>query len=374
MRVSNLIRFVCRIFALGAILLISGCDEEFLRRLQEAINQGLITPPPGYQSQLTPTDTSTTTTDLTLTTSETSSRVFSPLVAGETCSNLLVGPPRGLACLHCMQPEAHSQAQVIVEVLVKSCLQNVAINYLVDGSFSFSEDMLQNHIDMLSSNGRRPFLTFYLTNGPMQRRWKAQIIRAFGTTISPEAFRWRVMNDGPFQLQFQALVRRLLPTIRFANEHGAIVNLIPALEDNLREKEFNKLYELALEVLPSDVSVSFGRSVCPSCYSGNDDAIPTGVFEEKHTSSPYVSVQDGTITNDGAEYVRESSATTNKLTLEDLALVQEHAGKLNNTFILWSGKRQGVYNGIYPNPKDRRYSMPSEEEQDELIRFLRDGL
>jgi hypothetical protein len=53
-----------------------------------------------------------------------------------TCTSLLDRAPRGLACLHCLHPAAREQSDILVEILSRSCLKQVAINYLVDGSFS----------------------------------------------------------------------------------------------------------------------------------------------------------------------------------------------------------------------------------------------
>ena len=301
-----------------------------------------------------------------------------PLVTDE-CPELLDSTPRGLACLHCMQPEARAQAEALAMVLHRSCLKNIAINYLADGSFSFDASLLYNHINLLTQNGRQLFLYFYLTNGPSQRRYRSTPIEALGTKISPDEFRKRVLGDAATQVAFQANVKRLIPFIRYANSRGAQVSLVMGLEDNLSRQAFNKLYSLANEALPSDLQVSLGRNACEGCYSGNDGYVPKGAFTEKHLATSSFWDRDGMITNDGQDYSSPNSPGNKflNLTLDDLRGVQERAGALNNAFILWSAERQGLpenSKSLNIAPKDRVYVVPSYKERLELIEFLKEGL
>lgn len=79
----------------------------------------------------------------------------------QECPQMLNYPPRGISCIQCNVPKAEAQANKLVEILYKSCIQNPAISYLVDGSFGFNEQMMGSHIASLSSNGRKPHTTDY---------------------------------------------------------------------------------------------------------------------------------------------------------------------------------------------------------------------
>ena len=292
-----------------------------------------------------------------------------------TCPTLKVTTPRGLSCMHCMQDGARAQAQAIATVLHRSCLKNIAINYLTDGTFSFDAELLYNHITKLTEDGRRLFVYFYLTNGATQRLWANTPINAFGTRIKPSEFRERILYDTTLQNKYRKLVRRLIPFIRYANVRGAVVSLIAGLEDNLDDEAFEKLYELAMDELPYDVYVSFGRNACAGCTSGSEDGVPDGVFSEIHTASQYFSTKDGVVTNDGREYtsaVAEVEGAT--VTLSALKAVRDAATTKNDTFILWSGRRQGITTeskSMLIHPDDREYDIPTLAERRELIKFLR---
>ena len=276
---------------------------------------------------------------------------------------LLVTSPRGIACLHCNQTEAALQASTLTDILVKACIQRVAINFLVDGTFGFSPEFMKAQIEKLTSGGRELYLTFYLTNGPGQRRYREGVFRGFGTDISPELFRDRIQSDSEFQGQYQVLVTRLIPLISFAVDRSAKVSLVPMLEDNLSDAAFAKLLTLTKSVVPPTLNVRYGRSPCSSCYPGNDDGAPADTFVEQHTASAkQVRVRNGIVTNDGVE-VAEYSA---------LGGVLRRAGKLGNQFIIWSGKFQGVAaDGILRDPAKRDYPMPDPQDEQEIVRLLR---
>ncbi|MCC6932680.1 MAG: hypothetical protein IT292_05445 [Deltaproteobacteria bacterium] len=296
----------------------------------------------------------------------------------ETCTDLKITTPRGLSCLHCNQDGARAQAQAIASILHRSCLKNIAINYLIDGTFSFDAEILYDHITKLTDGDRRLFVYFYLTNGATQRLWRKTPIDALGTKISPDDFRDRILYDTELQGRYRKIVRRLIPFIRYANARGAVVSLIPGLEDNLSNRAFQKLYSLALKELPTDVHVGFGRNACPSCSSGNEEYVPRGLFTEQHTDSRYFQARDGVVTNDGREYSSPIMEVGNaRVTLEALKAVRNAATKTNNTFILWSARRQGITQNsesMLVHPRNRQYAVPTLEERRELIDFLRGDL
>ena len=367
---------------------LTGCDEqsalEYLNKYGVQINGRDVTIEDvrrlfaTYQSQISAETAALSTTTSSTETSTTRSQNSGISTADDTCENLITTSPRGIACLHCMQPEARTQANLIAFLLQRSCLKNIAINYLVDGTFSFDAEILYRHINILTRNGRRLFIYFYLTNGPSQRLYQETPIDALGTKTAPAKFRTLVKYDYETQYKFQLLVRRLIPFIRYASSKGAVVSLIPALEDNLDNESFDKLYQLALDALPYDISVAFGRNACEGCYSGNESGTPDGLFKEVHIAYPKFSLEDGVVTNDGRNY---SSAVNPKnkgsVSLETLAEVRDRATLLNDTFILWDAERQGITTetkSMLVAPSDRKYIIPPMKERTEIIDFLRGGL
>jgi hypothetical protein len=273
-----------------------------------------------------------------------------------------------------MQPEARTQANVLTTILHRSCLKNVALNYLVDGTFDFDDRLLANHIDLLTENNRRLFLYFYMTNGPAQRRGDDGSYKTFGNDVSPKRFRTLIQYDPEVREEYKALVDRLAPSILYAQSRGAVVSIIPMLEDNLNDEAFEAMVDLTLEALPLNAYVSIGRNPCPSCEDGNSYGVPDGVFLEVHTASPYINLSDVVITNDGYTYADSDSVTPNSLTLGEMALLRDRAVDLNSVFILWNAKRQGLdtefSGGILPEPAQRDYPIPSITERRELLDFL----
>ncbi|MCB0323318.1 MAG: hypothetical protein KDD69_07070 [Bdellovibrionales bacterium] len=298
-----------------------------------------------------------------------------PEALSAECAQLVTTPPRGLACLHCTQPEARNSARQIADVLSDSCLASPAINYLVDGTFGFDETFLTDQITQLTEGGRQLFVTFYLANGPAQRQYDITVVEGFGARIDPEEFRYRIQHDPALQGRYQSLVDRIVPVVRYALQRGAAVSLIPMLEDNLSDEAFRAMAELLLAVIPPDLTVAVGRNPCPGCYSGNDHGIPPGFFEELHTDWAGVGISNGIVTNDGRHYHSAAAPSTNaETTLDELRAVRDAAGRNNNTFILWSAARQGLpeSNGAHPLPSQRYYAPLAAAERSELIRFLRE--
>jgi hypothetical protein len=295
------------------------------------------------------------------------------------CPVLLSGVPRGLSCLHCTQAEAREQSRVIASLLFYSCLKNIAVNYLVDGTFSYNPDILKEHIDLLSSNGRTPFMFFYLSNGATQRQWDRATVSSFGVRMKPEDFRRRILVDTALQDEYRSIILRLIPTLRYAIRKGVVVSLIPSLEDNLDDASFQKLFDIILETLPPGMLVSIGRNPCPGCYPGNTIGTPPGLFVEEHTVNPFPRIRNGVVSNDGREYHFDERGfdTERRLRLEDLRELRNNSAFLNNAFILWSGKRQGLHDYIpgtttYPRPSERNYSIPGFAEQGAILQFLRE--
>lgn len=309
---------------------------------------------------------------------------LSKFSAEDTCPGLLKGVPRGLSCLHCTQSEAEDQARKLAVLLFNSCLENVALTYLLDGSFSQNSLLLKEHIDLLSSNGRRPFIYIYLSNGAAQRQWDKTSFNTFGVQVKPEEFRERIFYDQDLRSEYKQIVRNLVPYIYYARSRGAVISLIPSLEDNLDDRSFNELLKITYDEVPKDVGVNFGRNPCPGCYSGNTSWAPSGVFIDQHTKDTNGIILNGLISNDGREYSYAAPGSQeferqSGLTLNNLRQVRDASFDANSTFVLWSGKRQGLASyvpgtTVYPPASERVYAMPDFNEQRALLYFLREGL
>jgi hypothetical protein len=267
-------------------------------------------------------------------------------------------------------------------MLLNSCIKNVAINYLVDGTFSFDQALLQEHISSLTSDGRQLHVVFFLSNGPAQRRWSTTSIEGFGTKISPEEFRFRIQTDSAFQEEYKNIVRRLTPVLETAISGGAQVYLIPALEDNLTVAAFEAMRRLTLEAIPAHLPVSIGRN--PSTdYANSDPTIPAGVFVKEHIVDLPMTVENGFVSNDGYDYFSPGTGENPNALVElnHLRIVRKEASALGSIFILWSARAQGlqdleplVLDTVFPDPANRDYQIPNKAEQQEIHAFLRENL
>lgn len=310
----------------------------------------------------------------------TASSAQSERTTNNHCSTLIDGPPQGLSCLHCTHPKAKAQAEKLSDILIQSCLKNIAINYLVDGSFgnyAESEEFLFSQVKKLTQGGRHLFLYFYLANGPWQRSPSKAIYSALGplARISPGDLRERILSDYATQARYQLEVRKLFPLIRYARSKGSTVSLIPFLEDNLDRPSYEKLYDLTLDAIPPGLVLSIGRNACRGCFSGNDHYLPAGLFREIHTSTAsQIIVRSGVVSNDGKPYRFANEPGNGLSPLSNLRKVRDKALQLDNSFILWSGKFQGRGTSKHyrvQHPDDRRYPSPTETEGQEIIDFFR---
>ncbi len=303
-----------------------------------------------------------------------------PPESSVSCPYLIESTPRGLSCLHCLQPEAKEQAKTIVTTIAASCLKNVAINYLVDGTFSYDEATLKEHIDLLTSDGRRLFLHLYFLNGASQRKWKSTNSAGFAVEIAPEKFREEIKEDSNLRDKYQQLVKKVAPAMQYAASKGAVLSVAPMLEDNLKEDSFEALADLTLKSLPANLNVLMGRNPCPGCYRGNDRDVPSGFFRESHSIENASNLKDSLITNDGdvTDFDFRNANAPNSLNLDDLRDARDAASKNNNVFILWTASYQGLYynnegSATRVTAAKRKYALPSIAEKSWLINFLREG-
>lgn len=277
-------------------------------------------------------------------------------------------PPRGVACLSCLHPNARASAQAIIEkVLLPSCLARPVLTYLVDGTFGSDVGAIASDIAKLAVGGRCPVVDLHITNGPGQRRWRSKLFDGFGTNISPEEYRRRIQDDPEFREQYQLLAARLLPLIEdFPDVQWRIV---PMLEDNLSDDAFIAQYGLTVAALP--VGVAIGRNPCTSCYDGNEGWIPPFVYEERHIDHPHYSFRYGTVTNDGdpvsGDYCSLQPMCNRATTLYDPTEPGTYVA-----CVLWCAECQGIEPGRdLRDPDERTYEIPTEEEATAMRLTLR---
>lgn len=282
-------------------------------------------------------------------------------------------PPRGVSLLQAMVPSARNQVEKLTDILVQSELENIAVNILCDSGFGWDPDYLIHLVQKLSSDGMVPHFLFYLTSGPSARAWQSHHESGYGAEISPEMFRELIEHDKEFQLGFQQLLIRLFPVIELINTQGGVARVVPQLEDNQTDESFNTMIELLHAVLPAHIKVELGRNSCVGCYPGNQGLAPAGCFCEYHLHSGSIdfNYKNGIISNDGCTYVfpGEPAGWNPSLPLEDFQGVQQKAGDLNNWFLLWSAKYQGL-ESQGKSPMDRDYPVSTDRECQLLNAFL----
>jgi hypothetical protein len=277
-----------------------------------------------------------------------------------------------------MQREAREQAADLIDILRASCLKNVSISVLADGSFGFDSNFLLGEIRRLAAGGRRPFVHIYLSNGPSQRRWRSTPLKGFGTQIPPEEFRRKLIADPAFEAEVIDYVERIRPLAREIRKIGGVVTLAPALEDNLTNKAFNRFVEIIGNAIPGDLPIQLVRNACTNCYPGNEGAVPKGVLRESHGLTLSPGLKGGLFSNDGKPDMTDlSAAAPSNSRRSQLASLRNRAAQQNTSFFLWSAKRQGLRArgdnllGFEVPANKRKYPRPTAAEREELMRFLR---
>jgi hypothetical protein len=291
--------------------------------------------------------------------------------SGASCASYVEGAPVGIACLQCEHPNAQTQALKIADILAQSCRRHIATTMLVDGTFNDNRDMLGEFVRIATNRGATLHLFLYLANGPWQRSYEQAPDYGVGTNMSPEEYRSRIISDPIVRAEYQERVKWALPLVSYAQSQGAIVYLIPMLEDNLDYDSARKMEDLTLETVPSFLSVALGRNPCPGCYPGNDASIPPGIFEDQHINSAYQGVHttSGLVTNDGASvvYPHDSSSPSPSIPLDQLVGVISQAAARNNAFVLWRRDYQGQSR---TDPGNRTYVVPSAADEQVLLQVL----
>jgi hypothetical protein len=291
-----------------------------------------------------------------------------------SCIGFVEGNPVGISCLQCGHPNAREQALKIANIMAQSCRRHLATIMLVDGTYSDNRDVLSEVVQVATKRGSTLHLFLYLSNGPWQRH-HINPNKGIGTGLEPEQFRQNIQYDPVLQTQYQNRVRWALPLIVYAQSLGAVVYLIPMLEDNLDYASARKMEELTLAVVPPSVSVALGRNPCPNCYAGNDSSVPAGVFLDQHIVSSYdvVRVINGLVSNDGLTFAfpNEIGALTDAIPFDGLLSFIGQAAAANDAFVIWRMEYQGkLPGGEILDPDNRNFVIPSDAEAQVLIQVL----
>lgn len=293
----------------------------------------------------------------------------------ERCSQFISGTPIGLSCLHCAHPNARGQALQTAKILRNSCRENIALTFLVDGTFGTDRDFMGELVRIATERGAQLHLYLYFGNGPWQRRLGAMPDRGFGSSIRPEDFRREILTNENLRDQFRELVKFNEPLIDYANSRGAIVYIMPMLEDNLDYNSAREMEALIQETILPEISYALGRNPCPNCYSGNDGSIARGTFFDDHIGSAndQFSHTNGLVVNDGKSFNYSFEARDSKnLTFKELLTLIERAKSTNNTFVIWKRQYQGVaHNFVLNDPNNRTYKEISPQEKTALMGILR---
>lgn len=360
------------------LLSLCACDEEWLQAYYQALRRGM----PADTAQLLKSGTLSAETlsdsaSVLLAEQLSLTDPFLSSVDNTSCNTMIDTSPRGLACLHCTEPAAQTQARVLTVIMLESCLKNLAVNYLVDDTFGFDPAFLLQQMHALTSNGRKLEVTFYLSNGPWQRRYSNPPESNWITERSPQEFRSAIFNDQNLRKTFASKISRLVPVLKFAASRGATIYLSPMLEDNLDDRSFAEMLSIIQDELPDTLSVYFIRNACPGCYSGNTSSLPFAVARETHgVNLPTTNdKRTATVTNDGVEYMdsfwdKKLQTSLRSVPIETMATLRDKASEEGISFILWSGKRQGVFGEMIP-PEERNYVIPSFRERLFLVNFLK---
>jgi len=301
--------------------------------------------------------------------------LFVGSASAKPCETLTETTPRGIACFHCLHLNAKPQVDLLFKALHETCLKNLAISYLVDGSFSDASG-LKDQIAELSKGGRSVLVQLYLLNGPSQRRFKETPLIGIGTKIEPRAFRKEVKENGRIVQVFKSKVSEISKQLNGLSTANVRLQIVPMLEDNLDDESYKILREIIKSTIPVEINYTIGRNPCPKCYLGNTRNVFEGDFLEVHTIKPEEVPQNGSISNDGEDISFDGKEGSVLLT--SLLQLKSEAQKKNTALFIWNAEYQGLsvtqgkIGGNSVSANERDYKIPTDEEMRILIKFLSD--
>mgnify|MGYP006969500161 CR=1 FL=1 len=158
---------------------------------------------------------------------------------------LIQGPPIGLGALPCLTGPAwdgpQGNCKILTEILIESRVANPAMNFIIGGGFGIDPGRLNHIVQKLGVGGRRPHILLYVTNGASQRQFDTTPVQGLGTQISPEDWRWHVMNNPSVIETYKNLIRTYSQSYESLKALGGEIIFCPAQEDNLTNGAFQKL-------------------------------------------------------------------------------------------------------------------------------------
>jgi hypothetical protein len=300
----------------------------------------------------------------------------------QVCSKSRV--PQGISCLHCMDSRVKHNTAALVQALGNSCIQEVAIAFVLDKSFGFDESIIRNAIDSLLANNKNVSLHLYFLNGSAIRKAGSRMFTGFLNSIPPDVFRERIKNDKTTQDQIKNFSARFVPLLRWANSKGVRLSLSPMLEDNLDNQSYNILLKILKSVVPTSFKVSWTRNPCPDCFPGNQSAVPKSVLREDHSGRLPLGPLSRIVSNDGWGYVafqrdsllnpRETLAQgriQKSLYLRNMDEYRDASIRNGAVFLLWFSKYQGTLMARTQLPwQNRDLPNPSTSELSEITEFF----
>lgn len=301
--------------------------------------------------------------------------VFLPQVV--FADGLLQRPPTGISMLHCNHPNATASCDAIVRTIYNSQISQPAINYLVDGTFGFSQDRMMNDIAMLTEGGRVLHVAFYLVSGPAQRMCGTKYSDGFGASTCYKTFNRAIRADHSTQVGYQLHAAKLRPVVDFALSRGAHVYLAPMLEDNMDVATYKHMMDLILPFFPPRFNFHYLRN--PGHKSDGKlppatDAYPYGFVKEKHPHNlGQVNHWYGIAVNDGVGFKLPGGARTRakQLSFSTLRKMRDAAHKRGTIFMAWNGEFQGIYSGQRLHSSQRNYYTLNSTQEQLMVQFLR---
>lgn len=293
-------------------------------------------------------------------------------LAEELCPQLLNTGWRGMNCLYCLHPQAPQNSGPITQLLKDTCLKNVMISFVIDGSFGWKQGEMERAVRELRQAGRNVWMHIYVYNGPAQRRWQSNVFDSFAV-MDPSVFRKKIVTNTSLKAAFVRVVKtRVLPAAAFAVSMGARVSIAPGLEDSLDDVGFRMSARLLRSAMGSAVPYTLVRSSCFRCEQSVGRFRPRGSLLEEHDDQLFPYRWDGIISTDG-RYFRFSYETSEHPTLQELRDTWlGRATRQRNAFLLWVPHYQDAPPGLVPRPlSERNFRGPTPLESREIIEFLR---
>ncbi|HMO02463.1 MAG TPA: hypothetical protein PKD37_05550 [Oligoflexia bacterium] len=289
------------------------------------------------------------------------------------------GQVRGYTILSLMHPLARPSVEKQIEGMLRAEVRDLFLGVLVDGTFRVDFGYLHSVLERLTVGGRSVTLLMYLTNGPEMRRSNEVAPQAPFSGIDPLSFRELLRFDLATRARFSAIARSVVPTLDFnASLSPANRNLVaPMLEDNFDRTTYQVARQIVSRAIGSKAQII--RNPCPRCNVEGNDGDPGRDLLELHKLDEFDSLRRGdgySLDGEGFAYA-DDPPDSDQPRLPDLVDMLELSLERGHLyFALWRRQRQGIPppGGQVLNPDLRNYEVPTDDQLDEEVVFLRLGL